>query len=217
MTVKSKEGLALLIVLLFIGVFSVAVWRNKPKPVEPTNILDAPITFTEVPIDLPAPKDAPPERIKVGPYHWTVKYNRLMPMIYGNSDLPTLTIRLDPYLPPDQLKETLLHEIFHACMFVGTGGQSTEGLPYMDDQLIEATVPTLLQVMRDNPELVKWLQKEKHEERVMHSATTTPGRFFTGTGIPPGFTDTVGCSHPIYREGNAFCPKAPRHPGRVQE
>lgn len=106
------------------------------------------------------PSNPPPSVILVGPYHWTIRYVKFGPFDFGRDYPKQLEIQLDPTLPRDQLVETLLHEIAHTCLFVGGGGTaSMSGDPKTDDEFIEDMVPTMMQVLRDNPELVRWLEQ----------------------------------------------------------
>ncbi len=104
-------------------------------------------------------KRMPPDTIIIGPFHWNVRYLKSMPMRYGMEVPESLQLQIDPGLPPDQTKETLVHEILHACIFVGNRG-SKPSMIETDDEYIEASAPTFMQVLRDNPELVKWLQEK---------------------------------------------------------
>lgn len=104
-------------------------------------------------------KTLPPSTIQVGPYQWTVRFVKTGDE-FGEIIYRPLELRIGEDLPPDQVKETMLHEIFHATMFVGGGGTSgpvMHGETMTDDQFIEQSAPTMLQVFRDNPDLVKWL------------------------------------------------------------
>lgn len=58
---------------------------------------------------------------------------------------------IEVYHPQDdqQMKDTLLHEILHACLFeVGRGAQ---------EEVVGALAPVLLYVLRKNPKLVEYL------------------------------------------------------------
>lgn len=112
----------------------------------------------------PAPtlKDKPPSTIKAGPFTWNVRFVKTGDA-FGEIVYRPLELRIAPDLPPDQLKETMLHELLHASMFVGGGGTSgpvIHGEEMTDDQFIEAAAPTMLQIFRDNPELVAWLARK---------------------------------------------------------
>ena len=122
---------------------------------DPSGGLDAekPTVYAE------APPNHPPSVIKVGPYHWHVRYVDFGAGEYARSYPKRLEIQLDPSLPVDQLKETVIHELLHTCLFIGNRGVSGGDDMGLDDQYIEATSATLLQVLRDNPELVAWLEK----------------------------------------------------------
>lgn len=59
------------------------------------------------------------------------------------------------HLRGPSVAETLLHELFHCCYYSGD---------LEDDDTEEKTVSVLshqmIQVMRDNPELIRWMQKQ---------------------------------------------------------
>lgn len=109
----------------------------------------------------PAPKDAPPSPIAIGPYRWTIRYVKLSPGGFAVSYPKRLEIDLDVTLPRDQMAETLLHEIYHGTLFIGGGGAvSMQDEPQSSDTFIEQSAPTMVQVFRDNPELVAWLARK---------------------------------------------------------
>lgn len=221
---STKSSIALLgLIAAYISIVGYAIYfqRHKPKPVMIStppitvrSIEDLVFNSSETVVYLPAPQDPPPSVVKVGPYHWTLTYAKLEPGTFGEDWPMLLEIRLNPKLPPDQLKETLLHELFHASIFIGSGGVMPGSLeamdPKIDDVFIEQTAPTLLQVLRDNPELVKWLQKEKHEERIHTTTSLVLVPAITGSG-----TET---SSPTFVCDASNChQRSASRPGRVQE
>ena len=71
--------------------------------------------------------------------------------LYGNWDARYLTITLDPSQADSQVAETLLHELLHACA-------DAAGLDEDDEErTVNAIAPRLLSVLRDNPQLVRFL------------------------------------------------------------
>lgn len=108
--------------------------------------------------DVPAPPDPPPSKIIVGPYAYKIYWRSSASMgnSYGITWTKTSSIYVDSGLSKGQLRETVLHELFHACQTVGSfyGNNSSA------DGFIESTAPTLIQILRDNPDLVRWLQEK---------------------------------------------------------
>lgn len=102
--------------------------------------------------------DQPPDQILIGPFRWNVRYVKLMPEHYGMEIPAKLELQIDPGLAPDQTRETLAHEVLHACIFVGNRG-TKPSIMATDDEFIEASAPTLMQVMHDNPALVAYLAR----------------------------------------------------------
>lgn len=158
--------LAVTVVIGFLIGFYIAdsiIRHLKPPPSSGTAINVDPMIpegfdDEKPPVYVEAPPNHPPAIIKAGPYHWRVRYVKFGSGEFARTYYKTLEIQLDPTLPVDQLKETLIHELIHSCIFVGNRGTS-RGDMTDDDQYIEATAPTLLQIFRDNPELIVWLQK----------------------------------------------------------
>lgn len=79
----------------------------------------------------------------------------------GRTVLHRQQVVLDDRQAPDQLRQIALHEVVHACL------QLTEAAPADDDEA-ERVVSTLafmlLQVIRDNPELIRWLAERASAE-----------------------------------------------------
>ena len=108
---------------------------------------------------LPEPKNHPPSVVVIGPFHWRIRYADLGEDLFGATDNFHLQIIVNPNMPLDQFRETVLHEIFHACIYLGNDGSSGKNLE-SDDAFIEATAPAFLYTLEKNPELVLWLQQK---------------------------------------------------------
>lgn len=103
-----------------------------------------------------------PAQLKVGPYRFDVSVDAaaILDETYashqahvGHTDMRKLKIVLDPALPGDQLRETLLHEVLHAVVrTVGLGVDEDA-----EEQFIRAVSPTLLQTLQDNPAFTIYL------------------------------------------------------------
>lgn len=60
-------------------------------------------------------------------------------------------------IEPDQkgnfLRDTLLHEVLHACLFAAAGGMTTDE----EERLVASLTPVLLDTLRRNPGLLAFL------------------------------------------------------------
>lgn len=98
-----------------------------------------------------------PRLIRVGAYRYAVTFKKGMGRL-GETDSNKGTITLQPGQGPDYLADTLLHEVLHACWwrtFAATGLEFVS--QPQEESIIAALTPTLLEVLRDNPVLVKFL------------------------------------------------------------
>lgn len=109
----------------------------------------------------------PPAAVTVGPHRYkltfaesrTVRLSDDTDSAYGECDQKHATIVIDPNQAPTMLRDTVIHELLHACMnLIG----ATED-PGFDDAAEERIVlrlaPVLLQIVRQR-RLVEWLQEE---------------------------------------------------------
>jgi hypothetical protein len=95
---------------------------------------------------------AMPVTVKVGPHIYRV--TRKSGIDYnGLCEFNTLTITIHKGLRRSKAKEILLHEVLHACTHPGLNGAKK----YQDEDFVDGMAPTLLQVMQDNPELLRYL------------------------------------------------------------
>lgn len=105
-----------------------------------------------------------PTTIIVGPYEYTVRLDkdRIEELekesgdeLYGMTTHNLLEIAVHPHMHNTLIKETLLHEVLHAVLYV-TGishGMSDDD----EEQLIRSLSPCLFMLLRDNPGLVDCL------------------------------------------------------------
>lgn len=95
-----------------------------------------------------------PASVKVGHRDLTIKLATLVELVdaYGDYHKDTQLIRLGDWLRPQDLVETLLHELLHACW-----PQRWSRVGDVEEDIVCATAPMLAQVWRDNPELVEWI------------------------------------------------------------
>ena len=98
--------------------------------------------------------DKMPDQIKVGCHVYVVqrKTKQQMPDCIGECDFDNLQISVRKSLRLSKAQETLLHEALHAC----TDPSLKEGKSREED-FVNTVSPVLLQVLKDNPELVKYL------------------------------------------------------------
>lgn len=76
----------------------------------------------------------------------------------GYTDLSRQEIVLRETLAPGFERETLLHEVLHACAaFVGLSDRTAPEGRYTEEEFIAAIVGPLLGVLQDNPNLVEYL------------------------------------------------------------
>jgi hypothetical protein len=105
-----------------------------------------------------------PETVQVGPFIYSVKVDRqVMAIVDGSGQWggDSLEIWMSDAPHPVRVKETLLHESLHALWhLVGLNEpypQEEKDSPGED--IINRLAPALLSLLRDNPELVEWLQE----------------------------------------------------------
>lgn len=97
--------------------------------------------------------------IRVGPYriivHWMDKKEAKKWENPAGFFLPEqCQIALREDLDIDFLRETLLHEILHACALVAGVDDSDPD----EERIVRALAPTLLDVLQRNPRLVRYLR-----------------------------------------------------------
>jgi hypothetical protein len=111
-----------------------------------------------------------PATVEIGPFTYRIL---LVPFKddkrYGRTDPFDETITINSEMAPDAMRETTMHEIFHACRYsfdfydtVGAGVDNFElDGDKKDDLYIEAFAPCYLGVLRDNPAYTKWLMEKQ--------------------------------------------------------
>lgn len=105
----------------------------------------------------------PPKQITVGPVRYRVLFCEFeiaraergdADRLYAHHDPRKQQITVDPDQGPDQLADSLLHEVLHACVAV-TGLDETLG--DREESVVRSLSTCLLQVLRENPRLVGWI------------------------------------------------------------
>ena len=100
-----------------------------------------------------------PRTIKVGPHVYSIvrKTVEEMPDDLGNTDFDANEIRIRKNLRGNKAKEILVHELLHSCSYPSFTGAYAENEKYTPEDFVNALAPVLLQVLQDNPALVKYL------------------------------------------------------------
>lgn len=101
-----------------------------------------------------------PAHVRVGPHRYKVKVAQpsgLTHEEYGVTDLGRTTITLAPGMSGSQQRATFLHEALHAMLSL-TGWDHRLGTK-REEQLVRSLEPVLLEFLRDNREVVRWLGK----------------------------------------------------------
>lgn len=94
-----------------------------------------------------------PKSIKVGAHVYTVLRKSKGQMSgVGECDFDGTQILVRKRLKKSVAKETLLHELLHACIYPSFNDKSTT-----DEEFVLALAPVLLQVIQDNPDLLEYL------------------------------------------------------------
>jgi hypothetical protein len=75
---------------------------------------------------------------------------------YGRTSARAQLIELAADQPPANMRDSLLHEVLHAC-FAQTSLASDRSWERREEQVVRALTPVLLQVLRSNPKLVRAL------------------------------------------------------------
>jgi hypothetical protein len=107
-----------------------------------------------------------PKTVKVGPHVYRIVKvsSSEMPEALGDSDFDLMRIRVLKNLRSSKGKEVLLHELLHCCTYPSfTGAYETD--PKLDaEEFVNAVAPALLQLLRDNPDMVAYLSETKWQQ-----------------------------------------------------
>lgn len=93
--------------------------------------------------------------------HYAVQMQR---DLAGASNTSDAVIVVRPTLPPDIQAETLLHEILHQCLGVAGCDPNqavAEGCKDIEEKTVWSMAGVLLDVLRDNPDVLKFLLNYK--------------------------------------------------------
>lgn len=108
-----------------------------------------------------------PEFVQIGPFRYTIhvggdgwtraRLEELHPQLTGHASHVRLEIAITDGLAHDAFCEVLIHEILHGCYNVA--GQPLDSMSSNDhdENAVRTLAPSLLMVLRDNPDLVAFL------------------------------------------------------------
>lgn len=105
-----------------------------------------------------------PERVKVG-----YKTYRIEPQSEADTDNDDHLgfanhkqglIRTQDHGPKHDCANTLLHEILHACMYVGEAGLDYDA----EERAVTVTANLLIGIMQSNPEVMRWIMRNARAE-----------------------------------------------------
>jgi hypothetical protein len=107
----------------------------------------------------------PPKKVQVGPITFAIdisleagliaKTREQKPTTVGHIDHNEQRIYIDGAQGPDQIRDTLLHEVLHALW--GTCGLYVTEAGDHEELIVAMTASLLLDTLRRNPELVAYL------------------------------------------------------------
>lgn len=113
----------------------------------------------------PPRKVVPPKKVQVGPYSYEVdispeagaraKVEDQNAHTVGNVQHSAQRINIDSEQGPDQLADTLLHEVLHAVW--SAAGVHVGPVAKFEELVVASLTPTLLDTLRRNPDLVAYL------------------------------------------------------------
>lgn len=102
----------------------------------------------------------PPATILIGHAYFDIAFD---PHLNEDSDAVGLTgpetqrILLDPKLGPDVERETVLHEALHGIYFQAGLRLEPWSKDKVEEKIIWSMAPKILELLKDNPELVEYL------------------------------------------------------------
>lgn len=88
-----------------------------------------------------------------GPLTWRIAWEAPDDGAFGDTDTYDLLIRVRPGMPADLERETLMHEVLHAC-YRTAGIDSTIA---REEQIVSGVSPFLLDALRRSPDLAAYL------------------------------------------------------------
>lgn len=111
-----------------------------------------------------------PTKFKSGCFNWKIYWSEEQAdEIYGKADTHTKTVTIYKHKNEEMLIETLLHELLHVVM-----EDKAEAIFNFDpdkkdfdkeENLIRLISPVLMQLINENPELIRFLSKNSKKGR----------------------------------------------------
>lgn len=112
----------------------------------------------------------PPKTVKIGPTKWKIRTSKkairklrlkldIEDHLIGHTELKDLTIFIAYDIAPQVQRDTLIHELLHAC-FAIQGFPPMKDMDEKEDQeewVVKNLTSVLHAVIRDNPELIAYL------------------------------------------------------------
>jgi hypothetical protein len=98
----------------------------------------------------------PLETVRIGPNDVNIEFTSLNGEIFGDYSYINNLIRIEKTLTGGPFVDTLLHEMLHAIWRLG----QLKDVKETEERTVSVTASYLAQIIRDNPELIAWLQKE---------------------------------------------------------
>ena len=99
-----------------------------------------------------------PANVHIGPFTFNVVFSEPRDHTeseeYGHTEIKKCEIWIDATCAESIQRETLMHELIHACFLVS---ELSEERRYRPERYIRATSPTLLDTLRRNPVLKTYL------------------------------------------------------------
>lgn len=94
-----------------------------------------------------------PQSVRVGPFDWSIVLEE-PDGAWGDTNFEKLRIRVSPNIEPAAQRETLLHELMHAC-HLSNGVESDKQTD--PETVISAVSATLSDTLQRNPGLIRYL------------------------------------------------------------
>jgi len=98
----------------------------------------------------------PPKRVRVGATTYTVQVTGKT-LLYGETDHLQTEIRLNSGQSQDSLRDTVLHEVLHAVLWISGANKLLTLDDDAEERLTRLLAPWLLTLLRDNPRLLAFL------------------------------------------------------------
>ena len=105
----------------------------------------------------------PPKLIFLGAADYEVKQRKMIDNnrgLLGATDNEDTTIYIKRCQSPSSKRDTLLHEVLHALIWLSGYNHSTRLSFEKEERLVRSLAPWILAALRDNPELVRYLLEE---------------------------------------------------------